>query len=84
VLKHARATTVEVSIKSDRATRMVRISIADNGNGIASSSPHAGIGLTGLRERLEWVGGRLSIESKPTGTTVTAEIPEQSETSGLE
>lgn len=84
VIKHARATTVDVSIKCDRATRIARISIADNGNGIASSSPHAGIGLTGLRERLELVGGSLSVESKPTGTTVTAEIPELSENSGFE
>ena len=84
VIKHARATSVEVSIKSDRATRIARISIADNGNGIASHSPHAGIGLTGLRERLELVGGSLSVESKPTGTTVTAQIPELSETSGIE
>jgi signal transduction histidine kinase len=34
------------------------------------------LGLLGMRERLEIVGGRFAIESAPSlGTTVTAEIP---------
>jgi two-component system sensor histidine kinase DegS len=34
------------------------------------------LGLLGMRERLEMIGGRFDIESAPgQGTTVTAEIP---------
>jgi signal transduction histidine kinase len=34
------------------------------------------LGLLGMRERLEMVGGRFAVESAPgQGTTVTAEIP---------
>jgi len=38
------------------------------------------LGLLGMRERLEMVGGKFSIESAPGhGTTVTARIPATTE-----
>ncbi|MDO8434305.1 MAG: histidine kinase [Candidatus Binatus sp.] len=79
VSRHARATAVEISICYQPASRSARLSIADNGTGIDLARMHDGLGLTGLRERLELVGGSLSIESKPTGTTIIAEIPELSQ-----
>ena len=76
VSKHARATTVEVSISYETEGHLARLSIADNGRGFDASKPHDGAGLAGLHERLKLVGGNLSIESNSGGTTLTAEIPE--------
>jgi signal transduction histidine kinase len=41
-----------------------------------SSRTNKRLGLIGMRERVEMVGGTLSIESEPgRGTTVRAEVP---------
>jgi signal transduction histidine kinase len=53
--------------------------IEDDGNGfrledVAESAD--GIGLTGMRERVALVEGRLEIESSPgAGTTLVVEVP---------
>ena len=38
-------------------------------------SNSTGIGLSGLRERLELMGGRLHIDSRPGSTRLIAEVP---------
>jgi glucose-6-phosphate-specific signal transduction histidine kinase len=50
------------------------LSIRDDG--IGGADPSRGSGLTGLRDRIEALGGRLQIES-PTGsgTVIEVEIP---------
>lgn len=72
VIRHSGASRVEISVEK-RGSR-VRLSILDNGKGIAKSS--SGMGLSGLVERLELMGGRLRIESKPGSTRLVADIPE--------
>jgi signal transduction histidine kinase len=70
--KHACATavTVRVSLTVDH----VVICVADNG--IGGADPNAGSGLRGLADRVEAVGGRLTIVSPiGGGTQVTAELP---------
>jgi len=75
VVRHARAKSVEVTIeKTDGAAR---VSISDDGHGIEGAGGD-GVGMAGMRERLELMGGSLRIESKSGGTTVVAEIPELS------
>lgn len=65
VAQHSEARRVDVSLRysngdSDRAVELV---VADDGVG---GEPTAqGVGLTGIRERLESVGGQLQIESRP-------------------
>ncbi|MFT3874989.1 MAG: histidine kinase [Propioniciclava sp.] len=49
-----------------------RVSIADDGVGFRSDA--AGSGLTGLRERVEAAGGRLSVESSGSGSVLTVEM----------
>jgi signal transduction histidine kinase len=50
------------------------VEIADDGRGGATIA--AGSGLRGLSDRVETLGGRLTIISPPgRGTTVRAEIP---------
>ena len=61
------------------ADRSVRLSIADDGKGIAPSTPK-GFGLTTMTERVRSLGGSCAVESTPSkGTTIRVEIPVQSE-----
>ncbi|HKN14993.1 MAG TPA: ATP-binding protein [Candidatus Binatus sp.] len=73
VIRHARAKSVEITIESNDA--VLRVSVADDGCGL-SANQGEGIGLAGVRERLELMGGRLTLESHAGGTAVVAEIPE--------
>jgi PAS domain S-box-containing protein len=79
VVRHAQASLVEVRIQKLRG--VIRIEIKDNGKsfqvqGVLSAGKKKRLGLLGMRERVEMVGGTLSIESEPgKGTTIRAEIP---------
>jgi signal transduction histidine kinase len=62
-----------ISIEVTVAAHSLRVRIADDGRGGAVPS---GSGLLGLRDRVEALGGRLSIDSRPgAGTRVGAELP---------
>ena len=80
VAKHAESQEANVSIS--RAGKKIRIEVSDDGIGFDNSDIglHAdiegGFGLFSIRERLEPIGGRLNIESKPgNGTKVTITAP---------
>jgi signal transduction histidine kinase len=79
VSRHARATAVDMTITEHPG--MIRMRVADNGRSfpvlqILSSTTHKRLGLLGMRERVEMIGGTLTIESTAkTGTTVLVEIP---------
>jgi len=75
-IRHARAKSVEVRL--ERTGASARISVIDDGRGIESSSNGEGTGLSGMRERLELMGGSLTIQSRAGRTTIMAEIPELS------
>ncbi len=72
VVRHARAKSVNITIENNYAA--ARVSVSDDGRGIGNQAE--GIGLTGMRERLELMGGTLTVESRRGRTTVVAEIPE--------
>jgi len=74
VIRHARAKSVEITIDSTDAA--ARVSVTDDGCGIAANLEGEGIGLAGVRERLELMGGSLRVQSQAGRTTVIAEIPE--------
>ncbi len=75
VARHSNASRVEVAIEP--GVHILRMVVRDNGHGFAADSPdRPSMGLAGLRERLELMGGALRIESGPSGTILTAEIPE--------
>ncbi len=76
VVLHARATLVDVLI-SQRNDYVVA-TIEDNGVGFLPTTLSVGdhLGLFGMRERVEMLNGRFTIESSPgKGTTVNVEIP---------
>ena len=85
VVRHAHATEVKISII--QIPDAVRMEISDNGKSFLvgkTLQPKANkrLGLVGMRERIEMVGGSLVIESTTgRGTTVRAEIPFTLETS---
>jgi signal transduction histidine kinase len=76
VILHAQATNVDVVIS--KRSRHVAATIEDNGVGFMPTSPtyEDHLGLFGMRERVEMLGGRFTIESSPgVGTTVNVEVP---------
>jgi two-component system sensor histidine kinase DegS len=79
VARHAHATEVKMSISKISDT--IRMEISDNGRSflvektVSAINPKR-LGLVGMKERVEMVGGKLTIESIcGKGTTVCAEIP---------
>jgi signal transduction histidine kinase len=79
VSRHALASHVEVTI--EQRTDGICMKIKDNGKSfsverVLNAKGRKRLGLLGMRERLEMVGGRFEIASAAgQGTTVTAEIP---------
>jgi signal transduction histidine kinase len=75
--KHSGAACVSVRLAGQAGKW--RLSVVDQGAGfdsrdVVASAP--GVGLVNMRDRLDAIGGTLSVESQPgVGTTVTAEVP---------
>jgi len=76
---HAQASRVAVSIL--KLPGAIRLEIKDDGKGfeverVLFAKRHQRLGLPGMRERVEMVGGNFAIESAPgRGTTIRAQIP---------
>jgi signal transduction histidine kinase len=76
VVKHSGATEAQVEL-SGRADQ-IELCVSDSGMGfrLEDAKPETGLGLISMRERLRLVGGRLSVESKPSkGTRIRVHIP---------
>jgi signal transduction histidine kinase len=72
VAKHAGAARVHVDVA--RANGTVEVVVEDDGHGFDPASVTDGLGLIGMRERVELTGGRLEIRCGP-GTRVVARLP---------
>ncbi len=74
VSRHAGASRVNVDLR--RKSGKVILSVVDDGHGFdaASDPPDGHVGIKGMRERAEVVGGALAISSSPAGTTVLFEV----------
>jgi PAS domain S-box-containing protein len=76
VARHAGAKKVEVSLA--REGDEVVLTVRDNGRGMDGGKITApeSLGLLGMKERVEQIGGRLEIQSEAgKGTTVVARVP---------
>src|SRR6266545_590489 len=72
IAKYAQAS--HVSIEVSRRGRGLVVAVRDDG--VGGARPDAGSGLRGLADRVEALGGRLSVESRPgEGTRLLAELP---------
>jgi PAS domain S-box-containing protein len=86
--QHAQASQVKVSLR--KLPDAIGLEIADNGisfevDRVLRPGRNTRLGLLGMRERVEMVGGNLVIESTPGhGTTVRAKIPIQLSAGGIE
>ena len=74
ILKHAEASSAELTGELDNG--ILTLSISDNGKGFDPGATSSGVGLRGMQERVELLGGSLDLASRPgDGTTVTARVP---------
>jgi signal transduction histidine kinase len=79
VALHAQASAVEVQIK--KLPDWICLTITDDGKSfdvkrVLRTKGNGRLGLLGMRERLQMIGGKFSIKSTPRhGTVVTARIP---------
>ncbi len=81
-LRHAHAAHIEIKLESGgaraqpQAQRMI-VTVSDDGVGLPAGWSRPGhFGLRGLTERVEHLGGRLTIGNRdPHGVCLTAEIP---------
>lgn len=72
--KHGAATHVAVDMVEDGNQLLMKVS--DDGVGFDPDASTDGFGLSGMSERVELLGGRLSIDSSPgRGATVSVSLP---------
>ena len=79
IAKHAGAHSVRVLLERTRASESrdaMHVEVTDDGKGFDMKSPAGGLGLIGMRERVEGLGGRLEVSGSPgKGTRLGAWIP---------
>ena len=72
VHRHARATDVAIGLLVRRS--ILHVAIADNGIGMPEHI-RKGVGLSSMRDRIEELGGRLTIRASHPGTVLIASVP---------
>jgi PAS domain S-box-containing protein len=74
VLRHGQADKFQARLAFEDGE--IRLLLSDNGQGFDPVARHDGFGLRGIRERVETMGGQLSIQSaKGQGTTISILLP---------
>ncbi len=81
VHRHSGASAADVLIRQE--TGQIILEINDNGRGIGpetlsrfdSTGAGMGVGLSGMRERVRELGGRLKVEADSQGTALQIVIP---------
>jgi len=80
VWRHSGATSAEITVEFDEST--TRITVSDNGKGfklpekIGDLAKDGKLGLAGMQERAQLVGGTLTVQSQPgSGASVTVNVP---------
>jgi signal transduction histidine kinase len=71
--RHGRATSVRINLWQTEGA--ILVSIFDNGTGIAPDGLEEGMGLRGMRERLEIFGGGIELRNRTDGFELLATIP---------
>jgi two-component system, NarL family, sensor histidine kinase UhpB len=66
IFRHAKATHASIVLSRVTSPPEIRLRVQDDGVGIDPANP-AGLGLTGMRERVRGFGGRLSFGVAPGG-----------------
>ncbi len=81
VHRHSRASQASITVEC-QGTEIIRVTISDNGKGFKlppQLSEFAGqgkLGLTGMAERVQLIGGQLEVSSQEgKGTTIVVKVP---------
>lgn len=72
IAKHAQASLAEITIShgtQDARTGQIVLTVVDNGVGLQKNTGLTGLGVLGMRERVNALGGQLSLDSPATGGT---------------
>lgn len=79
---HRHSGSRTATIRIARQTQEVLMEIKDHGHGISKSltgaggaPPAIGVGIASMRERVRFMGGRLQVRSRSTGTDVEVIVP---------
>src|SRR5699024_981954 len=73
IIKHSDAT--EVLVQLNRMDNLLAITVEDNGRGFSLEASREGIGLDSIRSRVDYLSGKLDIQSKEgMGTSVYIEF----------
>jgi two-component system sensor histidine kinase UhpB len=81
IMKHAKATSAEVSLVLSSEDDALHIEVGDDGEGFDPALASEGIGIIGMRERVFAVGGAIQVRSQPgRGTTVAITLPLKDDT----
>ena len=78
-IRHGRPASAMISLQADDAAGTINATVTDDGRGFVPGTQRGmeqgHFGMVGMRERIERLGGSLSIESSPgKGTTVRAVV----------
>jgi PAS domain S-box-containing protein len=77
VIRHSRASHVELTLKFDKSGRLL-LAVKDDGIGMGDTKPGSqSLGLLGMRERVNELGGEIDILSTPKlrGTCIRVRVP---------
>jgi signal transduction histidine kinase len=79
---HRHSTSPFASVKLKRWDKNIELTIADRGRGLplglltgTADQARIGVGISGMRQRMRQLGGRLEVSSDARGTTVHAVLP---------
>jgi two-component system, NarL family, sensor histidine kinase UhpB len=74
-IRHAQPKHVDIEIHDDRVEKVLELIVRDDGRGM-SVDASAGLGITGMQERVEGLGGRYYLQSQAgLGTCVNITVP---------
>jgi len=73
IARHAEASEVRVDLRV--SDRLLKLTISDNGLGLAQTTWVEGLGLIGMRERIASLKGEIHFEDAHPGLRIRAQIP---------
>ena len=72
IARHSDGTTAALTLKFADPT-LLRVTVTDSGHCTTPWAP--GVGIQSMHERVEEIGGTLTIDTTPEGATITADLP---------
>jgi NarL family two-component system sensor histidine kinase LiaS len=76
IARHSGATAL--TIEADIQEGSLRLAVTDNGHGFDTTrAENWGLGISGMRERIDMIGGTLTMSSGPGGSRIEARSPLQ-------